>query len=96
VLFDRVERRQVVAMRWSNMPAASSRSTSSSQPVSGSARPGGAAAAPLRGALASVGPGAQQRGRYRPNIVVRTTVPGFAENSWLERTCGSATSLSCA
>ena len=23
--------------------------------------------------------------RYRPNIVVRTTAPGFAENDWLER-----------
>jgi MOSC domain-containing protein len=23
--------------------------------------------------------------RYRPNIVIRTTVPGFAENDWLER-----------
>jgi uncharacterized protein len=23
--------------------------------------------------------------RYRPNIVVRTTVPGFTENEWLER-----------
>jgi hypothetical protein len=23
--------------------------------------------------------------RYRPNIVVRTTAPGFAENGWLER-----------
>jgi len=24
--------------------------------------------------------------RYRPNVVVRTAVPGFAENDWLERT----------
>jgi len=24
-------------------------------------------------------------GRYRPNIVVRSTAPGFAENDWLER-----------
>jgi uncharacterized protein YcbX len=24
--------------------------------------------------------------RYRPNIVIRTTAPGFAENDWLERT----------
>ena len=23
--------------------------------------------------------------RYRPNIVIRTTVPGFAENDWLDR-----------
>jgi uncharacterized protein len=23
--------------------------------------------------------------RYRPNIVIRTTAPGFAENNWLER-----------
>ena len=40
MLFDRVERHQVVAIRLSNSPAASSRSTSSSQPVSGSARSG--------------------------------------------------------
>ena len=46
MLFDRVERHQVVAIRLSNSPAASSRSTSSSQPVSGSARPGGAAGPP--------------------------------------------------
>jgi len=31
-------------MRWFDLPAASSRSTSSSQSVSGSARPGGVAA----------------------------------------------------
>src|SRR5487761_1470678 len=36
------------AMRWFDRPAASSRSTSSSRPVSGSARPGGAAAPSAR------------------------------------------------
>src|SRR5262252_7412615 len=41
------------AMRWFDLPAASSRSTSSSRPVSGSARPGGAAAR-LGGGVAPV------------------------------------------
>src|SRR5215468_3675533 len=69
-------------MRWSNLPAASSRSTSNSQQVSGSARPGGPAAAPLRGAPAAVGPQVAPGGCSSPRTPIYRWLGSYIRLAW--------------